>query len=546
MEVARLRAVHVRNALPTSTSDCWNQTSILFVICVRERGEAKQKIVYVSSLKSATLNPDWCVIMHDMRPRYLSNSLVNRPDAEEWILVFSCNGEGKWEILQQLHICKENFSFVGRSLGLMEVPYSPNSVVLELDNGFYVGCRSAKSASNATQGQEHGSSVGHGMVHEIFQRLRERDNNLTTASDIPSTIEQNASLCVDLHVGSKGNLQDITLYHGKEAAKARDAAVARALRVVRRVRALRQIQAQTRELSTQWKSTLEKRKVLLKLSVASAESKNKVVELENTLAERRHWLREANALKQEMESRVCLWASTQPHLKEILDSCIRNLAKAETILVSKGGYERLANIQHMVSLWRSSALSKLGALFRVQSNIVDEFFPSHDLHLHSRAPHEIRLSICGIDLEPMVWHYIFDIYLQWGGEGQERMEKMATALGYAALVAKLTSNYLDVRLQFSLYPIGSHSFLTDRLPRMDQLKAGDSMPDFSPRLYPLYVDHSEKGAFTQAVYLFNRDLHQLLDVYGLGHHAQKQSFSNLHILLSCARKVLSSPPPPES
>ena len=546
MEVARLRAVHVRNALPTSTSACWNQTSILFVICVRERGEAKQRIVYVSSLKSATLNPDWCVIMHDMRPRYLSNSRVNRPGVEEWILVFSCDGQGEWEILQQLHVCKENFSFVGRSLGLVKVPYSPNSVVLELDDGFYVGCHSAQRASNASQGQEHDSPAGHCMVHEIFQRLREEDENLTTASGVPSRVEESASLCVDLHVGSNENLQDITIHHGKEAAKARDAAVARALRIVCRVRTLRRIQAQTQELSTQWKSTLEKRKVLLNLSVACAKSRNKVADLEKTLAERRYWLREANALKQDMESRVCLWASTRPHLKEVLDSCIRNLAKAETILVSKGGYERLANIQHMVSLWRSSALSKLGALFRVQSNIVDESYHGHDLRLHSRAPHEIRLSICGIDLEPMVWHYIFDIYLQWGGEGQERMERMATALGYAALVAKLTSNYLDVRLQFSLYPIGSHSFLTDRLPMMDQLKAGDSVPDFSPRLYPLYVDHSEKGAFTQAVYLFNRDLHQLLDVYGLGHHAQKQSFSNLHILLSCARKATSSPPPPES
>lgn len=542
MEVARLRAVHVRNALPRSRSAPWNQTSILFVICARERGKAEQRILYVSSLKRATLNPDWCVIMHDKRPRYFSNSRVHRFEAEEWILVFGCDGEGSWELLKQLKVCKEHFSYVGKSLDLCGRPYNPNSVVLELEDGFYVGLHSTTNAADAPLGMDQGDSLSHSMVHGIFERLARNDPSWATMSDVPSIAgEEGAPSYVDSHNELKGTLPSGIFHQNEGSYETLDAAVARALSIVRRVRRLRRIEAQTRDLSARMHSTLEKQKKVLELSLACTLSKNKVSDLRAVLVEKEYRLRETNALKGEKQSIVALWTSTLPQSKELLDSSIRNLGKAESIMIQKGGFQRLSYLQHMVALWRSAALSNLSALFRVQSNIVDEAVSGHDLHLCTRAPHEIRFSICGIDLEPMVWHYIFDIYLQWGGEGQERMERMSTALGYAAVVAKLASNYLDMRLQFSLYPLGSHSFLTDRLPRLDELKGGNGVSDSLPRLYPLYVDHSEKGAFTQAVYLFNRDLHQILDVLGLGHYAQKQSFSNLHVLLCAARKAMASP-----
>jgi hypothetical protein len=202
---------------------------------------------------------------------------------------------------------------------------------------------------------------------------------------------------------------------------------------------------------------------------------------------------------------------------------------------------------------------------------------------------EIRLAICGIDLDSSVWAHAFD---PGGYDWDPNQDKAASvALGYSALFIDKLAQYLGIVLRYPIVYRGSVSVVMDNHPqagtwRPEEGGAGNGAGSGSsssvaanflfgrapvpvaasgssrggtsniggggasagvsaspavavtPVEYPLYcLSNKERPKFAVGVFLLNKNAIQLLQAHGISAAGPSQLLQNLHKLVAAAQSA---------
>ncbi|KAF9187418.1 hypothetical protein BGZ51_006250 [Haplosporangium sp. Z 767] len=99
-------------------------------------------------------------------------------------------------------------------------------------------------------------------------------------------------------------------------------------------------------------------------------------------------------------------------------------------------------------------------------------------------------------------------------------EAIAVALGFACHLVTMLAHYLAVPLRYPLTPMGARAFVVDPISIL-----------VGPREFPLYGKGQDKFRFEYGVFLFNKNIDQLLNSQGLQFMDLRQTLPNLRYLM---------------
>lgn len=220
----------------------------------------------------------------------------------------------------------------------------------------------------------------------------------------------------------------------------------------------------------------------------------------------------------------------------------RKLQDSVSVLSGERGHLRLRNLQRLLRTRQQYMTSQISFLYPVKTLIG----PAQELELDSfpggsgpGTPGETpngnitprtqrTLTISGLQLSmlPFAQMSFFT--------DKKQAQKSATALGYVAHAISLTASYLHVPLRYPLRLGGSHSYIRDFAPLVEEpssSEASSSTVAASKNLryleFPLFTDGQDATRAAYAVFLLNKDVEQLLTYVGVNSLGPRQVLANL-------------------
>ncbi|WOK99130.1 UV radiation resistance-associated protein [Canna indica] len=224
----------------------------------------------------------------------------------------------------------------------------------------------------------------------------------------------------------------------------------------------------------------------------------------------------------------------------------QQLQEAIKLLSGERGHGNLKNLQKLVHLRQQHMVTQVSTIYPVKSindqtskeitdsrsdgKISRDFTGSPSPNV-SKPSHLSSLTILGLQitiLPSKKMSYFSD---------KKDIQSSASALGYVAHAVSLIAACLDVPLRYPLRLGGSHSYIHDYAPLVEnttlELVANPASINMSakPTEFPLFLDGQDSTRAAYAIFLLNKDLEQLLNYIGAESLGPRHVLPNLKELM---------------
>ncbi|KNA15725.1 hypothetical protein SOVF_095620 [Spinacia oleracea] len=233
----------------------------------------------------------------------------------------------------------------------------------------------------------------------------------------------------------------------------------------------------------------------------------------------------------EIKSLLISGTSLSVARKRIWESC--------RLLAGDKGLAQLSGLQKMLSVRQQHMVSQVAYLYPVKTLIGAtqelelDSFPSGsrpgtpgDTLDENKSRNQGTLSISSVELNMLPFTQITFF------TDKKQIQRSTTALGYVAHVISLTASYLHVPLRYPLRLGGSHSYIKDCAPYIDQVSSVPSSTALASATkkcleFPLFLDGKDATRAAYAIFLLNKDIEQLLNYIGIKSLGPRHVLANL-------------------
>ncbi|KAL2938783.1 UV radiation resistance associated protein [Bienertia sinuspersici] len=214
----------------------------------------------------------------------------------------------------------------------------------------------------------------------------------------------------------------------------------------------------------------------------------------------------------------------------------KKLQDSGKLLAGEMGVSRLIDLQKMLRVRQQQMISQVAYLYPIKTlmgatqELELDSFPSgsrpgtsSDTVDEEKSRSQGTLTISGLQLNmlPFTQMTFFT--------DKKQIQRSTTALGYVAHAVSLVALYLHVPLRYPLRLGGSHSYIKDYAPYVDQALLGTAVASANKKCleFPLFLDGQDATRAAYAIFLLNKDIEQLLNYVGIKSLGPRHVLANM-------------------